>query len=145
MTDFLTPAGRSERMARIRSSNTSPEIALRKELHAMGLRFRLGGRGLPGRPDLVLPRYRSVILVHGCFWHRHAACPIATTPKSNTQFWVDKFKRNVARDIRVSAELLQMGWRVVVVWECELNTATKARASAGRVAAELQSSQHHFH
>src|SRR5687767_4934683 len=100
MPDFLTPSERSARMARIRSTNTSPELALRRALHQLGLRFRLHTAGLPGKPDLAFPRHKAVVLVHGCFWHRHHGCKIATTPKSNTAYWQEKFDRNVARDAR---------------------------------------------
>src|SRR3546814_11416036 len=118
-------------MSRIRSSNTSPELALRRALHALGFRFRLHRKDLPGKPDIVLPRYRTVVFVHGCFWHRHAGCKVATTPKSNTGFWIEKFDRNVARDSR-SRELLEtQGWNVIIVWECELGYGRKA-AEAGR-------------
>lgn len=125
-------------MSRIRSSNTSPEIALRRALHALGLRFRLHRKDLPGKPDIVLPRYKAVVFVHGCFWHRHAGCKVATTPKSNTQFWVDKFDRNVARDARSSGLLKSQGWRVTVVWECELASDRKAEQTAFRVAAQIR-------
>jgi DNA mismatch endonuclease, patch repair protein len=98
MVDFLTPEQRSERMSRIRGRNTRPELALRKVLHAEGLRFRLHCRELPGTPDLVFPRHGAVVFVHGCFWHRHSGCPIATMPKSNTAHWQAKFELNVSRD-----------------------------------------------
>ncbi|MFC7498466.1 very short patch repair endonuclease [Enterovirga sp. GCM10030262] len=133
MVDTLTPAERSERMRRIRSSNTKPEVLLRSALHARGLRFRLHRRQLPGKPDVVLPRHRVAVFVHGCFWHRHEGCKVATTPKSNTQFWVDKFDRNVARDKRVRSELEAAGWRVIVSWECEVDTPAKAAATAERL------------
>ena len=138
MADFLTPHERSERMARIRSSNTSPEIALRRELHRLGLRFTLKNSELPGKPDLVFPRYRSIVFVHGCFWHRHAGCSIATTPKSNTLFWQAKFDRNVERDSRVSVELAAQGWRVYVAWECSLQSGTRARRTAEHIAQLLR-------
>ncbi|TKR54323.1 DNA mismatch endonuclease Vsr [Allopusillimonas ginsengisoli] len=125
MVDFLSPSERSERMSRIRSKDTRPELALRKVLHALGLRYRLHGAGLPGKPDLVFPRYKTVVFVHGCFWHRHSRCSIATTPKSNTQFWLDKFDKNVARDAKVITDLQAQGWKVQVVWECELSSSSK--------------------
>lgn len=140
MADFLTPAGRSERMARIKSSDTVPERSLRSALHRLGLRFRLRERGLPGKPDLIFPRHKAIVFVHGCFWHRHAGCKIATTPKSNTSFWVEKFERNVARDARVRTQLEAMGWKVLVAWECELNSEKKASSTAERIATEIRRS-----
>ena len=142
MADFLTPAERSTRMSRIRSRDTLPEIALRKALHALGLRFRLHNRKLPGKPDIVLPRYKAAVFVHGCFWHRHDGCKVATTPKSNTNFWVQKFDRNVARDARVSGELDALGWRVFVVWECELNSRRNASATALELASAIRTGVH---
>ncbi len=137
--DFLSPAERSERMSRIRSKDTSPEVALRRALHALGLRFKLHRKDLPGRPDIVLPRHKAVVFVHGCFWHRHAGCRVATTPKSNTAFWQDKFERNVARDAR-SIELLEaQGWNVLVAWECELGSARKISDAALRIAQKVHS------
>jgi DNA mismatch endonuclease (patch repair protein) len=138
VVDFLSPSERSERMSRIRSSNTSPEVALRRALHALGLRFRLHRKDLPGRPDIVLPRYRTAIFVHGCFWHRHDGCKIASTPKSNTEFWMEKFNRNIARDTRSREMLEAQGWRVIVVWECELGSGRKATEAALRVANEVR-------
>lgn len=121
-------------MARIRSSNTSPELALRRELHRLGLRFTLSNKKLPGKPDLVFPRHRAIVFVHGCFWHRHPDCNIATTPKSNTMFWQEKFDRNVARDARVAGELEQLGWRVFVAWECGVQSGVRAREAAKKLA-----------
>lgn len=137
MADFLTKEERSERMARIRSSNTRPEKVLRSELHRLGLRFRLRNSHLPGKPDIVFPRFRTVVFVHGCFWHRHKKCNIATTPKSNTEYWQAKFDRNVARDVSASAKLRSLGWLVVVAWECELQSAVRARATAASIAARI--------
>ncbi len=125
-------------MARIRSKDTSPEIALRRELHRLGLRYVLNNSRLPGKPDLVFPRFRAVVFVHGCFWHRHAGCNVATTPKSNTDFWKSKFDRNVARDTRVARELRDLGWRVYTAWECELQSKSKARMTAERIAREIR-------
>jgi len=144
MTDFLSPAERSDRMSRIRGKDTKPELALRKALHALGLRYRLHGAGLPGKPDIVFPRYRTVVLVHGCFWHRHAGCNIATTPKSKTEFWQEKFKKNVERDARVVTQLQTMGWKVITVWECELASISKLQATAKCVHANIVGAdQHH--
>lgn len=125
-------------MSRIRSRDTKPEIALRKALHGLGFRFRVQKTGLVGKPDLVLPKYRCVIFVHGCFWHRHPGCKVATTPKSNTEFWVEKFTRNVDRDQRVSKQLEEDGWHVMTVWECELDTDSKALSTAAMLGRELR-------
>ena len=124
-------------MAKIRPSNTFPELALRRELHRLGLRFTLGNRQLPGKPDIVLPRHKAVVFVHGCFWHRHQGCKIATTPKSNTTFWREKFDRNVARDRRVVDELVHTGWRVFVAWECGLQSGSRARETAATIASDI--------
>lgn len=140
MTDILSPAQRSERMSLIKCKNTQPELLLRKLLHRQGLRFRLHRSGLPGRPDLVFPRFKAVVFVHGCFWHHHQGCKMAGTPKSNTEFWVAKFDRNTARDAQVSAQLMQQGWRVFTTWECELSSARKAQAVAERLAIEIRKS-----
>jgi DNA mismatch endonuclease (patch repair protein) len=134
MTDFLTPAERSERMSRIKGKHTRPEVTLRKALHRLGMRYRLHGSGLPGKPDIVFPRYKAIVFVHGCFWHRHPGCSIATTPKSNTDFWLNKFQNNVARDIKVVQELELLGWRVFVVWECNLSSSTKTKSTAEHIA-----------
>jgi DNA mismatch endonuclease (patch repair protein) len=131
MVDFLDQAGRSERMSRIRSKDTKPELLLRKALHKLGLRYRLGGAKLPGKPDIVLPRHRAAIFVHGCFWHRHEGCKVASTPKSNTAYWSAKFAKNVERDARVIRELEELGWTVLVAWECEANSERKAAQTAG--------------
>jgi DNA mismatch endonuclease, patch repair protein len=106
-------------MSRIRGRDTAPELMVRRGLHRQGLRFRLQAR-LPGRPDLVFPRHRTVLFVHGCFWHRHEGCSQATTPSSNKEFWSKKFSENIERDIRVKRQLEKIGWRVIVVWSCEL-------------------------
>lgn len=109
-------------MSRVRSKNTSPEMRVRRLAHAMGLRFRLHRKDLPGKPDLVFPRYRIALFVHGCFWHRHPSCAKASTPKSQTDFWASKFDRNVERDRRNEEALNALGWRVLVIWECETKT-----------------------
>src|SRR5215213_9927731 len=119
MADIVTPAERSRMMSGIRSKNTKPEILVRSFLHRHGLRFRLHRRDLPGRPDLILPKYNSVIFVHGCFWHQHPGCRFAYTPKSNAERWQAKFAENRARDERALHALLDAGWRVFIVWECE--------------------------
>ncbi|HUZ13938.1 MAG TPA: very short patch repair endonuclease [Caulobacteraceae bacterium] len=117
--DTLTPAQRSERMRRVRQAGTEPELIVRRALRALGYRYRLHRRDLPGSPDIVLPSRRKVIFVHGCFWHAHAGCRRATTPKSNADYWVAKLAENRERDARARAALEAAGWTVGVVWECE--------------------------
>lgn len=119
MADSLTSEQRSERMRRVRQKDTALEVLVRKELHRLGLRYRLGGCGLPGRPDIVFPRHRAVVFVHGCFWHAHD-CRLGRRPSSNAAFWEQKALANKARDVRKEAELRGLGWRVFVVWQCEL-------------------------
>ena len=110
---------RSRNMSAIKSKNTKPEIAVRKVLHSMGYRFRLHGKDLPGSPDIVLPKYKTVIFVHGCFWHRHENCKYATTPKTREEFWNNKFRSNVERDLKIQENIKNIEWRSVVIWECE--------------------------
>lgn len=119
MTDKIDQARRSENMRRVRSRDTKPELIVRSIAHRLGYRFRIGRIDLPGRPDIVFPRLSKVILVHGCFWHRHRRCARTTTPTTRTEFWVRKFAENQRRDIRVSRQLRSLGWQVHVVWECE--------------------------
>ncbi|MFP4309632.1 MAG: very short patch repair endonuclease, partial [Desulfococcaceae bacterium] len=120
--DTVSPEKRSEIMGRVRSRNTRPEIRVRSLLHRMGFRFRLHGKDLPGSPDIVLPKYSTVIFVHGCFWHRHPGCPRATTPASRPEHWLPKFRRTVERDRENQDRLRELGWKVIVLWECELET-----------------------
>ena len=123
MPDTLTSRERSERMSRIGAKNSKTELIVRKLSHRLGFRFRLHRRDLPGTPDLVFPRLKSVIFVHGCFWHRHTdpACHLARLPKSRLDFWGPKLEGNRSRDLRNQAHLAKSGWRVLVLWECELN------------------------
>lgn len=118
--DIVDRATRSRMMAGIRGKDTAPELAVRRFLHRAGLRFRLHAR-LPGKPDLVFPRYRVALFVHGCFWHRHPGCRYTTTPASNAAFWQQKFAENVSRDARVQRQLETLGWQVHVVWACQLS------------------------
>lgn len=120
--DTLTPDQRSERMSRIKGKNSKPEMVVRRLVHGMGYRYRLHRKDLPGKPDLVLPRHRTVIFVHGCFWHRHHddACTLARMPKSRLEFWEPKLEANRLRDIRNKDALEALGWRVLTVWECEV-------------------------
>lgn len=120
MADIVDPATRSKIMASIRGKNTKPELKVRRGLHQLGMRFRLHRRDLPGSPDLVFPKYRVALFVHGCFWHRHDSCRLAYTPCANSQKWGEKFKANVERDRRQFSQLQQAGWRVFVIWECAL-------------------------
>ncbi len=128
MTDVFTKSKRSEVMSRIKGRNTKPELAVRSLLHNMGYRFRLHRADLPGKPDIVLARYKTVIFVHGCFWHRHKDCRFAYTPKSRTEFWLNKLESNVIRDVRVKSDLELLGWRVITVWECELRLSEQLAA-----------------
>lgn len=120
MADKVSSHARSEMMRAVKGANTLPERAVRSKLHHQGFRFRLHRSGLPGRPDLVLPRYKAVVFVHGCFWHRHSGCGYATTPDNRSDFWKEKFRKNVERDKRVVGQLLEKEWRVFIVWECGL-------------------------
>lgn len=120
-TDCFTPEKRSEVMSRVKSENTKPELSVRSALHRMGYRFRLHRKDLPGRPDIVLPKHRTAIFVHGCFWHQHPDCRKATVPVKNSAFWEAKLKRNKGRDEQAERSLRELGWNVVVVWECEVS------------------------
>ena len=122
--DTASPEKRSWIMRQVKGRDTSPEKIVRSLLHRMGYRFRLQRDDLPGKPDIVLPRFKTVVFVNGCFWHRLSGCKRATTPATNVDYWQTKFARNVARDARNQAELEKMGWRVVIVWECELKDKT---------------------
>lgn len=119
MADIISPERRSALMSRIRGKDTKIELEVRRGLHALGFRYRLGGAGLPGRPDIVLPKYRTVVFVHGCFWHQHD-CPLFRLPKTRTEFWKAKVDANRARDLRAEAQLGELGWHVETVWECQL-------------------------
>ncbi|MDX8541476.1 DNA mismatch endonuclease Vsr [Mesorhizobium abyssinicae] len=122
MTDSPVSAARSRTMRAIAKKNTKPEIRVRCRLHALGYRFRLHRSDLPGTPDIVLPRHRVTIFVHGCFWHQHPGCRHATQPRTRQGYWLPKLERNVARDRAAAAALEALGWRVVVLWECELDS-----------------------
>ena len=121
----MTTEQRSRCMAAIKGKDTKPEMIVRKYLFSRGLRFRVQVRKLPGNPDIVLPKYKTVIFVNGCFWHGHEDCRYFRLPKSNVEFWKEKIERNVARDVRNEAELKALGWRVVRVWECEIKTVAQ--------------------
>ncbi len=119
MADIISKEKRSWNMSRIKCKDTKPELIVRTLLHMMGYRFRLYRKDLPGKPDIVLPKYRTVIFVHGCFWHRHKGCKFAYIPKSRVEFWQKKFKENVQRDKKKQANLKKAGWKVITIWECE--------------------------
>ncbi|MEI9982060.1 MAG: DNA mismatch endonuclease Vsr [Aliidongia sp.] len=127
MIDRLSVERRSWLMSRVKGRNTVPELSVRRVAHSLGLRFRLHRTDLPGTPDLVFPRWKVAIFVHGCFWHRHDGCKKATHPKSREDFWQAKFERNVERDRRVLFELGAHGWRTLVIWQCETNDTAAIR------------------
>lgn len=126
--DIVSEEQRSYNMSRIRGRNTKPELAVRSMLHSMGYRFTVNGplnRKLPGKPDIVLPKYKTVIFVHGCFWHGHQGCKDFRIPKTRTEWWQAKIEGNVARDKRQQEELRKLGWNVLVIWECEVKNAAE--------------------
>ena len=135
MTDIVDTLTRSRMMAGIRGKDTKPELALRRALHARGFRYRLHSKDVVGRPDLLLPKYRAAIFVHGCFWHRHKECRFATTPATRPEFWNSKFDANVQRDELTKKSLAEQGWRVAIVWECALKRENSS-AQASEVVAE---------
>lgn len=136
MTDVHTPEQRSFNMSRIRGADTKPEILLRSLLHRAGFRFRKNVRSLPGTPDIVLPKFQTVIFVHGCFWHRHEGCRFATIPKSNEAFWKAKFAANVQRDRFNEGRLNAAGWKIIIVWECMIKPDSEGLL--GRLRRELE-------
>lgn len=119
MTDIVNKEQRSRNMSRIRGRDTKPELVVRRTAHRMGFRFRLYRKDLPGTPDLIFPKHRLAVFVHGCYWHRHSGCRFAYSPKSRVEFWTKKFEQNVERDSRNQTALRDLGWRVLVIWECE--------------------------
>ena len=120
MSDKLTPEKRSWNMSRIKGKDTKIEVEVRKYLFSKGYRFRKNDKIYPGKPDIVLPKYHVAIFVHGCFWHRHEGCKDATTPKTRTEFWLEKFDKNVKNDQIKQEKLRELGWKVIVIWECEI-------------------------
>ncbi len=119
MADKFTPQKRSAIMAQVKNRNTAPELIVRRLLHRKGYRFRLQYKGLPGKPDIVLPKHKAVIFVHGCFWHGHPDCPRAARPQSNIDFWNAKLDKNIERDTHVFRQLESLGWRILVIWQCQ--------------------------
>lgn len=137
MADRISPEQRSRNMSRIKGRDTKPEVRLRSALHRAGLRFRVCRTDLPGRPDIVFPRQRLAIQVRGCFWHQHEDCGGARMPRSNSEYWRPKLQRNVRRDAEKDAELRELGWRVLVVWECETSTQSSVSEIVRAVAQQL--------
>lgn len=131
--DIFSPQKRSWNMSRIRSSDTTPELVVRSFLFRHGFRFRLHVKNLPGHPDIVLPKYRTVVEVRGCFWHRHPRCRQAATPSTNVEFWQEKFRQNVDRDRNTEKQLKELGWNLIVVWECELEKDGFLEALPGKI------------
>lgn len=134
MADVHSKETRSFNMSRIKGKDTKPEMLVRKYLHAQGLRYRLHSAGLPGKPDIVLPKYKTVVFVHGCFWHRHEGCRYFVVPKTRTEFWMNKIGRNVANYEKQQAALIAAGWRVLTIWECELKPAVRDENMANLLA-----------
>ncbi|WP_010630030.1 very short patch repair endonuclease [Halomonas sp. KM-1] len=129
MADHVDIATRSKIMRGVKSKNTSPEVSVRRYLHCHGYRFRLHRKDLPGKPDLILPKYRLAIFIHGCFWHRHEECFYSSTPKTRTEFWINKFKKNKERDSFQQKKLIDMGWRVLIIWQCGIRHERKSLSS----------------
>lgn len=130
MADVVDKATRSRMMSGIRAKDTLPELRVRSCLHRAGFRFRLQRRDLPGKPDLVLPKYHAAVFVNGCFWHQHAGCQFAKLPKTNEKFWLKKLSRNVERDKQVRARLRRSGWHAFTIWECEINERGLSKPSS---------------
>jgi len=124
MADVHTKAQRSYNMSRIKGKNTKPEMLVRKFLHLHGFRYKLHDKTLPGKPDIVLPKYRTVIFVHGCFWHGHENCKYYVIPKTRTDWWVNKIDKNILNDLKVEKILKNEGWKIIKIWECSLKSAT---------------------
>lgn len=143
MADVVDPATRSRMMSGIQSKNTRPELLVRKYLHGRGLRFRLHAKNLPGKPDLVFPKYKAVVFVHGCFWHGHE-CSLFKWPQTRAAFWKDKIGRNRANDKRAFAALMADGWRICVVWECTLRNIEDSDVLLDRIVDWLRSTAPYF-
>ena len=124
MADVHDKATRSFNMSRIKNKDTKPEILVRKHLHSKGFRYKLYDKNLPGKPDLVLPKYKTLIFIHGCFWHGHAGCRYFVVPKTRTEWWLNKISRNIDNDRKVISLLEQDGWKVITIWECDLKPAS---------------------
>jgi DNA mismatch endonuclease, patch repair protein len=145
LADIVSSTQRSVIMSKIKSRDTAPELAVRRIAHRLGFRFRLHAKNLPGRPDLIFPKHRLALFVHGCFWHRHRGCRFAYRPKTRVRFWDTKFRSNVARDGKNVNQLEIMGWRVLIVWECEAEHELRLlKLLAAHVPAKRSSSSRRF-
>lgn len=131
--DTFSATERSDIMRRVHGKNTTPEKTVRSMLHRLGFRFRLHGKNLPGNPDIILPKYKTAVFVHGCFWHRHSGCPRASTPATRQEYWLPKFRRTIERDEANQAKLRNTGWNVIVVWECELKDRERLGAKLSKL------------
>jgi DNA mismatch endonuclease (patch repair protein) len=131
--DIISPDHRSKIMSKIKGKNTKPEMVVRSVCHEIGLRYRLHRKDLPGKPDLVFPKYRLCLFVHGCFWHRHPGCKYAYTPKSRLDFWLPKLAKNVERDVCAQQMLLKLGWRVAIIWECHTKNREVLRTEIRKI------------
>ena len=140
--DVVTPEQRSRNMSKIRGKNTKPEMIVRSTCHELGLRYRLHRKDLPGTPDLVFPKYRLCLFVHGCFWHRHPGCKYAYTPKSRLDFWLPKLAKNIERDSKAQRALEAAGWRVSVIWECQTESKDALRTKIRKMVDHTLDSQH---
>ena len=138
MADVHDKATRSFNMSRIKNKNTKPELLVRKYLHSKGFRYKLNDKTLPGKPDLVLPKYKTIIFIHGCFWHGHEGCRYFVVPKTRTEWWLNKISKNALNDKKAIQSLVKEGWKVITIWECELRTNT-IESTLGRLLAELKS------
>ncbi|NWB67840.1 very short patch repair endonuclease [Pseudomonas sp. I8001] len=140
--DVVTPEQRSRNMSKIKGKNTKPEMTVRSMCHELGLRYRLHRKDLPGTPDLVFPKHRLCLFVHGCFWHRHPGCKYAYTPKSRLDFWLPKLAKNVERDMKAKRALEVSGWRVSIIWECQTKNRDTLRAEIQKMINSEIDSQH---
>lgn len=139
MADVFSKDKRSQIMAKISSKETKPEILVRKFLFANGFRFRKNYKRLPGTPDIVLPKYKTAIFVHGCFWHHHKDCKFAALPQTNREFWKNKIERNIKRDSSAQRELKKSGWRVIVIWQCRLKNRILSEENLNRIISQIKS------
>ena len=139
VADFMTPEQRSHAMSRVRGKETRIECAVRSSLHAKGFRFRKNPQNIPGRPDIVLPKYKAVVFIHGCFWHGHAACKKSALPSTRHEFWESKIARTRERDREKSDQLISKGWRIAVIWQCSLETKQSLSSTVDTLASWLRS------